>query len=259
MSFPLPSPSDSDLAEINKILDWHAAAELPDGRLLGRLDRNPGKRNEPARVPDPRIRWLNRAVKLKGKSVLEIGCFEGIHTIGLKHFTDSVTAIDVRPQNVVKTLTRLSWHGLSANVYQFDADRIGGDFPKYDVIFHFGVLYHMLRPVEHLINLGAHCDYLYLDTHVAADSDMLMSFAVGENVYDGVRRNEGGWSSPFAGTEDAALWLTRDSLMRALRDAGFVDMQILQDRAERNGPRLLILAWRDPKKAPPPPKQAAKP
>ena len=84
------SVTDEDLDEVNNMLDWHAGTLLPDGRLLGRLERTPGKRTRPDTVPDERIILLNRRVPLRGRSVLEIGCFEGIHTLGLCQFDNII-------------------------------------------------------------------------------------------------------------------------------------------------------------------------
>jgi tRNA (mo5U34)-methyltransferase len=246
VSNPLPRPSDADLAEINSLLDWHAGTLLPDGRLIGRLERTAGKRPAPAQIPDKRIRILNDLVHLKNKKVLEIGCFEGIHTIGLRQFCEDVTAVDVRPQNVLKTLARLSWHGVSAKVHQYDAEEIGADFPRFDVIFHIGVLYHLANPVQHLLNIGQLCDYLFLDTHVAPNEKAGVSIGVDGMSFSGARHREGGWADPFSGKDKHAIWLTRESVLDVLKHAGFSNTQILQERQERNGPRLLLIAARQP-------------
>ena len=242
MSIPIPRPTDADLAEINALLDWHAGAPLPDGRLLGRLGRSPGKRAAPAAIPDKRIRRLHKMLNLKNKRVLEIGCFEGIHTVGLRQFCEDVTAIDVRPQNVLKTMTRLSWHGVSAHVHQFDAELITPDFPSFDVIYHIGVLYHLTNPIEHLLNLSKICQHLYLDTHVAAPEKANVTLEVAGHTYRAAKHREGGWADPFSGKDSYAVWLTCESLLDALSQAGFAEVQVLEKRAERNGPRVLILA-----------------
>lgn len=239
----LPPPSDAELDEINGMLDWHAGTLLPDGRLLGRLAKKPGKRPEPQQIPDWRISQLHKMINLSQKSVLEIGCFEGIHTAGLVHYCPDVTAIDVRPQNVMKTLARLSWHGLSAKVFQADAEELGPEFSSFDVIFHVGVLYHLKSPVEHLRALGAMCTYLYLDTHVAA-GDGKTALTIAGNTYRGTLYTERGWKDPFSGKDSHSFWLSRDSLLLALKHAGFSKARILQERDERNGPRALLLARR---------------
>lgn len=239
----LDAPTDAELEQINKMLDWHAGTLLPDGRLLGRLERRPGKRVEPGIIPDPRFTRLDTLINLKQKRVLEIGCFEGIHTLGLLHYCDDVTAVDVRPQNVVKTLARLSWHGQSAKVFQKDVERIDASaFPKFDVVVHIGVLYHLANPVTHLLSLAPVCDYLFLDTHVARDENNLTELKIVERSYRGAQHAEGGWADPFSGRGDSAFWLTLESLLGALKVAGFAPTQILQKREERNGPRVLLLA-----------------
>lgn len=245
---PLPSPSDADLSEINTLLDWHAGAPLPDGRLLGRLDRRAGKRSKPQPIPDARIRLLNRLIPLRHKRVLEVGCFEGIHTVGLSRYCRRLTAIDVRPSNVIKTLTRLSYHRAHAHVFQWDAECIAPDFPHQDVVFHIGVLYHLMQPVQHLQVLGQICDHVYLDTHIAdAANDAICTIEVNGQSYQASYRDEGGWSDPFSGKDARALWLTGQSLEDALSHAGFAEITTLQTRRERNGDRVLLLASRTPR------------
>lgn len=242
----LPPPSDAELAEINKMLDWHAGTRLPDGRVLGRLEVKPGKRPQPQAIPDARIKRLNDLVGLKGKHVLEVGCFEGIHTAGLLKFGARVTAVDLRPQNVVKTLARLSYHGLSARVFQLNVEQMDGVVGRFDLIFHFGVLYHLAKPVEHIRTIAPMCTHLYLDTHIAPEDKRPREISVEGRTYQGVDYSEGGWADPFSGAQAKSFWLTRESLTAALNEAGFAKVDYLQDRAERNGPRVLLLASRDP-------------
>lgn len=235
--------SDLDLEEVNRLLDWHAGTLL-DGRLLGRLGRKPGKRMEPAPVPDPRIVKLHRLVDLRGKSVLEVGCFEGIHTVGLRMFSEDVTAVDIRPVNVMKAMARLSYHGTWAKVFQADVEKLGPGFGAFDVIFHCGVLYHLMAPVEHLLTIGPMSRYLLLDTHVARDERRIESAQIAGTIYRGAYHDEGGWADPFSGKDRRGYWLTRESLEEALRRAGFSGLNVLEEREERNGPRVCLLASR---------------
>lgn len=227
------------LDEINDMFDWHAAALLPDGRLLGRL--NPGKRPDPNAIPDKRIAKLDSLFGLGGKTVLEVGCFEGIHTVGLKQFTDHVTSVDIRPSNVSKTMMRLSLHGLTSDVFIADAEKLDPSFGTFDIIFHFGVLYHLLKPVEHIQKLGSVGDLIYLDTHYCRDSDATDNLVIDGETYQYMSVDEGGWSSPFSGKDPTAIHLTIGGIQRALEKAGFIHHAILELRAERNGPRTLIV------------------
>lgn len=231
------------LDEINAMLDWRAGTLL-NGRLLGRLGVTTNKRTEPGAVPDPRITRLHGLLNLTGKSVLEVGCFEGIHTLGLRLFTSDVTAIDIRPSNIVKTLTRLSLHGADAKVFLKDVESLAPDFGSFDLVFHCGVLYHLMSPVEHLAALGSMCRYLFLDTHIAKDEAEIVERRIGEFSFRGAYYNEAGWLDPFSGKDPKSIWLTRDSLHDALIRAGFTSVNILEEREERNGPRLALLASR---------------
>jgi 2-polyprenyl-3-methyl-5-hydroxy-6-metoxy-1,4-benzoquinol methylase len=233
--------SERDLREINGMLDWRAGTLL-DCRLLGRVGVTPGKRTEPAPVPDPRIVALHRLIDLRGKSVLEVGCFEGIHTLGLRMFSEDVTAIDIRPVNVIKTVARLSYHGTWAKVFQADVETLETSFGVFDLIFHCGVLYHLMAPVEHLMAVGRMCRYLFLDTHVARDEKRIVTLEIDGYPYRGAFHDEGGWADPFSGKDRRSLWLTRESLDEALRRAGFANLKVLEEREERNGPRLSLLA-----------------
>jgi 2-polyprenyl-3-methyl-5-hydroxy-6-metoxy-1,4-benzoquinol methylase len=245
--YPLPfiklDITDANIAEVNKMLDWHAGTVLK-GQILGRLGVKANKRAEPQIIPDYRIVKLNELLGLKGKSVLEVGCFEGIHTLGLRLFCEDVTAIDIRPSNVIKTLARLSLSGSYAKVFVADVEQLPEKFGTFDLIFHCGVLYHLMSPVEQIFALAPMCKQLFLDTHIARDEKSLVEKKHGDFSYKGAFHDEGGWVDPFSGKDPKAFWLTQDSLVKALERAGFASVKILETREERNGPRLAILASR---------------
>jgi tRNA (mo5U34)-methyltransferase len=237
-----PELSDADLDAINSLLPWFAAAPLPDGRLLGRLDARPGKRTDPGKIPDKRIVRLNEAVPLRQRCVIEVGCFEGIHTMGLLQFCDDVTAIDVRPINVVKTAVRVSLSGLRARVAVQDVEKLDPSFGRFDVMFHCGVLYHLLNPAEQILAMGSLVDHVFLDTHIARDEPKIVERQLGGTSYQGAFHDEGGWSDPFSGRDPTAFWLTLDSIQALLKSAGFVKQDLWEVREERNGPRISLLA-----------------
>jgi 2-polyprenyl-3-methyl-5-hydroxy-6-metoxy-1,4-benzoquinol methylase len=235
--------TDQVIQEANKFFDWRAAAELPNGQLLGKM--TPNKRPQPNAIPDRRITFLDKLIQLKGKSVLEIGCFEGIHTLGLLSYTDDVTGIDLRPTNIFKTLARLSLHGAHAKIFLANAEELDPSFGKFDVVFHFGVLYHLLDPVAHIHAIGTVGRYLFLDTHVAPEDRELDSYTVDGESYAYISVGEGGWKDPFSGAHETSKHLSIESLQRALAKSGFQSSKVLQFRAERNGPRILLIAARD--------------
>lgn len=247
MTIKVSPPSDRDLDEINKTLDWFAATALPDGRVLGRLGRRKGKRDKLQALPDRRIKMLDERIGLTGKRVLEIGCFEGVHTAGLARLGAEVTALDVRPANVMKTLTRLAYHGENAQVLQADAEALTIEPGAFDVVFHFGVLYHLVDPVAHLMSLKGVASFIYLDTHIAPDgaSETISCASAdgsSQETYEGAFYKEGGWRDPFSGKGERAFWLTKPALFQALAAAGFAHIDEIEHRDERNGARILLAA-----------------
>lgn len=232
--------SDEVLREVNELLDWRAVAPLPDGRLLGRPSA--GKRERVNPIPDNRIKLLNRLYPLAKKSVLEVGCFEGIHTMGLLTYCPSVTALDVRPVNVVKTLTRLSLSGRSTPVFVANCEDLDESFGRFDAVFHFGVLYHLMRPVEHLRALGRLADTIILDTHFSARNDANMTELIDGETYSYKLVGEQGWGDPFSGVNPTSIHLCYESLKKALISAGFGKIRLLEYRDERNGPRAFLFA-----------------
>lgn len=235
--------SERALQDLNDALPWFAGTALPDGRIVGRLDARAHKRDTVQPVPDKRIVRLHEALDLSDKTVLEVGCFEGIHTLGLVEFCPRVTAIDVRPLNVVKTLARLSAHGRSAAVYTVDIEQPGAWSGPFDVIFHCGVLYHLEDPVTHLRAALTACDAIYLDTHIASPGRDSDEASFGGRTFRGYRHTEGGWSDPFSGRGSSAFWLRRDDIERLFAEAGF-SFEPWSEREERNGARIGVLGRR---------------
>ena len=238
--------TDADLDELNRLLPWNCFTVDSLGRRIGDRARA-GKREEPQEIPDYRTLLLDRTFALADKHVLEIGCFEGVHTIGLCDRARSVTAIDSRVENVVKAILRCHFYGHAPEVRRCNvelADEIA-TLPEVDVVHHVGVLYHLVDPVAHLERLSAKVRLgLMLDTHVAAPEQATDSLVSGGATYRCRRFTEGGVAEVFSGMYAHASWLTLETLMTLLQRLGFARTELVEERAERNGPRVLILARR---------------
>jgi SAM-dependent methyltransferase len=239
--------SDSDLAELNTILDWKSFVADRGGRRFGNVAWA-GKRNEPQIIPDPRIVMLDEQLALADKHVLEIGCFEGNHTIGLIRFAKRVTAVDGRIANVVKTIVRCAMFDLRPTVFKCDVEARPLDVAalQADVVHHVGVLYHLKDPVRHLRDLGQIARVgVMLDTHYALDEEATATYTVDGREYRYKRYEEFGLADPFSGMHEHSKWLRVDDILGLLADAGLSDVRVLQKRNERNGPRMLVIAARD--------------
>ena len=235
---------DEELARLNEILPWAAFLEDEKGRKFGHA-HSKTKRNLAQIIPDSRIKLLDERLGLQGKTVLEAGCFEGFHTIGLMQKGAIVTAFDSRIENIVKTMVRCCAFNLQANVCYWNLeDKKPSNIRTYDIVHHIGVLYHLLHPIEHLEEICLCAKQtLFLDTHVAS-AEKLNTINHKGFAYRYSYFTEGGRESPFAGMESKAKWIHPDDLISYIKTLGFNDVELIDKRAERNGDRVLIIANR---------------
>lgn len=240
--------SDDELERLNRLLPWSCFTVDGRGRRFGDAAWT-GKRDEPQPIPDRRIVLMDERFGLAGSHVLEIGCFEGVHTIGLCQRAGHVTAVDARLDNVVKTMVRCAFHRYHPDVFTCDIEASAASEElaalNVDFVHHVGVLYHLQDPVSHVRNLGAIAGRgLLLDTHVAPANEATDEVVLNGEHFHYMRYAEGGRADVFSGMYDHAKWLTLDSLVRLLRQAGFSSVDVAEERTERNGPRVLVLAGR---------------
>ena len=238
--------SDADLAVLNEMLPWQCFTLDSHGRQFGKAASST-KRNLPQNIPDRRIVELDRRFPLNGSTVLEVGCFEGIHTIALAAYGAKVIGIDSRIENVVKTNVRLWAFGIEATTFCCDVEQ-EADFvkiPTVDITHHIGVLYHLVDPVTHLLKILAQTrKAIVLDTHYAKDAEADHVFELRGVSYRYKHYREKGRSQAFAGMYDHAKWLTLDTLVSLLKSSGFLNVDVAELRNERNGARTLIYASR---------------
>jgi len=238
--------TDGELTELNARLPWNCFTVDGHGRRFGAA-AGLGKRDEPQAVPDPRIVALHRRFDLKDASVLEIGCFEGVHTAGLCGFAREVTAIDGRVENVVKTIVRTAMMGHHPAVFVCDVedDAQAARLPEVDVVHHVGVLYHLKDPVAHLAAIARRTRrVLMLDTHFAQPEEATASLTSGGRTYRCRRYREYGHADVFSGMYEHSMWLMLDDLTAILAAAGLANTEIVERRNERNGARVLLYAAR---------------
>lgn len=237
--------SDDELERLNDVLPWACFTADGRGRRVGDVAWA-GKRDEPQVIPDRRGILLDERFGLADKHVLEIGCFEGVHTIGLCQRAAQVTAVDARVENVVKTIVRCAFYGWHPEVFVCDVED-GASMAQLqaDVVHHVGVLYHLRDPVAHLLALGRVArDGVLLDTHVATPAEATESMELDGRTYAYRRYREGGVDEVFSGMYEHAKWLTLEGLVDVLGWAGFGKVDVVEERAERNGTRVLVVGGR---------------
>ena len=240
--------TDDELDRLNGLLPWSCFTVDGRGRRFGDAAWT-GKREEPQAIPDRRIVLMDERFGLAGRHVLEIGCFEGVHTIALSQRAARVTAVDARLDNVVKTIVRCAFHGCHPDVFTCDIEAPGAGAElaglHADFVHHVGVLYHLKDPIGHVRDLGRIAGRgVMLDTHVAPPGQATDEVVVDGETFRYMRYGEHGRDEVFSGMYDHAKWFPLDTLVSLLREAGFADVEVVEERAERNGPRVLILAAR---------------
>jgi 2-polyprenyl-3-methyl-5-hydroxy-6-metoxy-1,4-benzoquinol methylase len=239
--------SDSKLEEVNNMLPWNAFVVDSHGRRFGN-QASTSKRNKPSPVPDPRITMLNETIPLSGKSVLEVGCFEGIHTAALAQYGANVWGCDARIVNIAKSAVRCAFFQVHATFFVWDVEEpLPEDQAReWDILHHIGVLYHLLDPVGHLQEIAPRIrQAILLDTHVAEEGKATATDERAGFTYHYQERREVGYDCVFAGTMPTARWLRPDDLTALLKQLGFAKVDQIELREERNGPRVLILAERE--------------
>jgi SAM-dependent methyltransferase len=238
--------SDADLQRLNELLPWMCFTADTKGRRLGNAARR-GKRDAPQPIPDRRIVQLDSLFDLSDKSVLEFGCFEGVHTIALAQRAAKVYALDSRIENVVKTIVRANLFGYTPTVLVCDLEK-REDFERLhqvDVIHHVGVLYHLADPVGHLLKLGTLARMgILLDTHYATEGMANETGEFGGDTFRYYSYGEKGRDEVFSGMYDHAKWLLLDDIKKILRLIGFPDIFVYKDEQQRNGPRVTLYAAR---------------
>jgi hypothetical protein len=155
-----------------------------------------------------------------------------------------VTAIDGRVENVVKTIVRCAFFGQHPEVLVCDLERpqLPRERLEADLCTHIGVLYHLTDPVGHLHELGTWVrEGVMLDTHVARDAELSGEYEVNGRSYP-FRHWSEQRTDPFSGMRGHAKWLLLEDLEGVLADAGFRTVEVVEQRDERNGARVLILA-----------------
>ncbi len=136
--------------------------------------------------PLPRIIEL---LNLKGRTVIEFGPSDGIHTgFLIASGARQVTVVEGRPENVLKLLAAkygFGWENLEILIDNFQYPGIWAE-RRYDAVFAHGVFYHCMDPFYFFDQLTRISDTIFLGGWVATDTKPLsdwQEFPYGERVY----------------------------------------------------------------------------
>ena len=167
---------------------------------------------------------------LRGKRVLDIGCWDGFFSFEAERHGAEVVAVDCwRPPNFFTAHEALNSkvEFREMSVYEIRRRKLGA----FDIVLFLGVLYHLRHP---LLGLERVCEVTQeqavIDSHVIDDflvcERPLMEFYEGAELAD----QYDNWWGPSS-----------DCLTRMTRAAGFVRTEQLR----RSPARVTLRAWRD--------------
>jgi len=245
-------PSKQNILDIFKD-EW--TSKLPDGY---QLETKPAVS---ALFDDDRIYWAEKVFGgFKDLSILELGPLEGGHSYMLEKMgANKIIAIDANTRSFLKCLCIKEIFQIKKVEFRL------GNFIlflknntlKYDLVFASGVLYHMKEPIEFLKMISMASDKIFLWTHYY-DEEIVTHRSdkntFGKKItidldgidYDGVQhfyKDALNWKGFCGGMNPDSIWLTRDSIIKALNIFGFYDIQISFDEPNHiNGPSFAICA-----------------
>src|SRR5215813_2598194 len=142
-------------------IEWYHAIEVAPGIITpGRYD------------PKPLLDAMGFPADLSGKSVLDIGAYDGFFTFEAeRRGAERVVALDRHPAShkgfaLAHELLGSKAEYVEGSVYDLSPD-IHGTF---DVVFFLGVLYHLRHPLLALEKIHSVCrEMLFVESHVLDD------------------------------------------------------------------------------------------
>jgi Methyltransferase domain len=211
---------------------------------------------------DPRITWAEQALGgFAGARVLELGPLEGGHSYMLqKAGAREVIAVEANTRAFLKCLCLKELCDLNRVHYLLGdfVSYLRQDTSHYDAVIGSGVLYHMEQPVELLELIAKVTGKLMMWTHYY-DQDVLERNRQMAHKFSPLRTFEHAgvtyeystqsykdalsWAGFNGGAQSTSKWLSRDSLMRALKEFGFTKITLnFDDPGHQNGPALAFCA-----------------
>ena len=122
----------------------------------------------------------------KSKTLLELGC--GYADIGNMFYELGafVSSGDARKEHL--DIVNQKYPHIKTLLFDGDNDTIA---EKYDIILHWGLLYHLNEIEIHLEKVSQKCDVLLLETEVCDSDDATFYISTNESVYDQAFNDKG--------------------------------------------------------------------
>ena len=179
----------------------------------------------------------------KSKTLLELGCGHAHIGHRFHEFGAVVTSTDAREGHLV-TVNDMYPH---IKTYIMDADK--DDIPEtYDIILHWGLLYHLSEIENHLEKISHKCNVLLLETEVSDSDDSTFRITTSEDGYDQAFNARGIRPSPayvekVLETNGFQFKLITDSIL----NSGYhtYDWDIMNTNTCAGGLRRFWICWKN--------------
>ncbi|TIX89535.1 class I SAM-dependent methyltransferase [Rhizobium sp. P44RR-XXIV] len=212
---------------------------------------------------DDRIAWaLQTFGSIEGKTVLEVGPLEGMHTYMLHcHGAAKIDAIEANRLCFLRCLVTRQVLNINnaafmlGDIQSWLAERDG----VYDLTIASGVLYHMADPGEFLRLLAKRSKAVFIWTHFVLEEAMpegdvrwlpfsgkvetRMVGGLAVRYYERSYHHANANASFCGGMKDRHFWMHRDDILMLLRQFGFDDVIIRdEDFSHPGGPSFSLMA-----------------
>ncbi len=193
-----------------------------------------------------RMNGINKYISpdyFSGKSLLELGC--GYADIGnmFSKLGAVVTSSDARKEHLDIVKERYP-HIKTALI---DGDNLNIE-DKYDIILHWGLLYHLREIEEHLEEVSNKCNILLLETEVCDSDDTDFYIKTREHGYDQAFNDRGIRPSPsyvesVLDNNGFKFKMIKDPILNS--DCHCYDWDVKNSETSRHGLRRFWICWKN--------------
>jgi len=179
----------------------------------------------------------------KDKTLLELGC--GYADIGNMFYNLGaiVTSSDARKEHL--NVVNIKYPYIKTLLIDCDNDHIKD---KYDIIIHWGLLYHLNKIEIHLEDVLQKCNVLFLETEVSDTDDINFYISTNEKGYDQAFNKKGIRPSPnyienILKKNDFQFKLIKDPILNS--NFHCYDWEISNSKTWRHGLRRFWICWKN--------------
>jgi predicted TPR repeat methyltransferase len=178
----------------------------------------------------------------KNKTILELGCGHAHNGNIFSNLGAIVTSSDIRQEHL-QVANELYPH---IQTILMDGENLTIE-KKYDIILHWGLLYHLCEIENHLEKVSQNCDILLLETEVSDTDDETFYIQTDENGLDQAFHNKGIRPSPkyvenILTKNGFSMKMIKDPILNSLYH--HYDWDITNSKTSRDGLRRFWICWK---------------